>query len=40
MLAAHVDFYAIKEEYVSLTDKRNAYEQALNGLQDQIKVMK
>lgn len=40
MLATHVDFYAIKEEYVALTDKRNAYEQALKGLQEDIRARK
>jgi hypothetical protein len=28
LLATHVDFYAIKEEYGALQDKRSAYEQA------------
>jgi hypothetical protein len=26
VLAAHIDFYAIKEEYTTLSDKKNAYE--------------
>lgn len=26
VLATHVDFYAIRDEYVTLNDKKNAYE--------------
>jgi hypothetical protein len=35
-----VDFYAIKEEYTTLTDKKNAYEQAYNCLTEQLKLRK
>lgn len=40
VLATHVDFYAIKEEYQQLNDKKNAYEQAYNCLSEQVRLRK
>lgn len=34
VLASHVDFYAIKDEYTTLVDKKSAYEQAYNCLSE------
>ena len=39
-LATHVDYYAIKEEYTALADKRNAYQQAYSCLSEQMKLRK
>ena len=40
VLATHVDFYAIKDEYTSLNDKKNAYEQAYNCLSEELRHRK
>ncbi len=40
VLATHVDFYAIKDEYTHLNDKRQAYEQAYSCLNEQVKLRK
>eukprot|EP00347_Sterkiella_histriomuscorum_P000255 403376585 len=40
VLASHVDFYAIKDEYTSLVDKKHAYEQAYSCLSEQLKLRK
>lgn len=34
VLASHVDYYAIKEEFQQLLDKRSAYEQAYECLKE------
>lgn len=40
VLSTHVDFYAIKEEYTTLTDKKNAIEQAYNSMTEQLRLRK
>lgn len=40
VLATHVDFYAIKDEFTTLNDKKSAYEQAFNCLSEQLKLRK
>ncbi len=37
VLASSVEFYAIKEEYSQLNDKRKAYEEAFNALNEQLR---
>jgi DNA-binding transcriptional regulator GbsR (MarR family) len=39
-LATHVDFYAIKEEYSQLNDKKKAYEEAYNCLSEQLRLQR
>ena len=40
VLATHVDFYAIKDEYTHLNDKKHAYDQAYSCLNEQVKLRK
>jgi hypothetical protein len=40
MLASNVEFISIKEEYVGLVDKKHAYEQAYNCLNEELKLRK
>jgi GTPase involved in cell partitioning and DNA repair len=40
VLATHVDFYAIKEEYSQLNDKKKAYQEAVNCLSEQLRLQK
>lgn len=40
VLATHVDFYAIKDEYQQLNDKRKAYQEAFTCMTDQMKSKK
>lgn len=40
VLATHVDFYAIKDEYTTLNDKKKAYEEAYNCLSEQLRLRK
>jgi archaellum component FlaC len=38
VLATHVDFYAIKEEYSQLHDKKKAYSEAVTCLSEQLRL--
>jgi septal ring factor EnvC (AmiA/AmiB activator) len=40
VLTTHVEFYAIKEEYTQLLDKKSAYEQAYACMSEQLKQKK
>lgn len=40
VLATNVDFYAIKDEFTQLNDKRKAYQEAFTCMNDQMKSKK
>ena len=40
VLATHVDFYAIRDEFSQLNDKRKALQEAFACLNDQMKIRK
>jgi GTPase involved in cell partitioning and DNA repair len=40
VLATHVDFYAIRDEYSQLNDKRKAYQEAFTCLSESLKQRK